>query len=62
MKKIRKYVKCKIGGWFLFSALPHINIHVCTKFHFNPCSTYQYMTQTGIHYTTKWLSGDNITL
>jgi len=46
----------------MFSALPHINIHVFTKFHFNPCSTYQYMTQTGIHYTTKWLSGDNITL
>jgi len=30
-KKLRTNVKCKIGLWFLSSALPLINIYVCTK-------------------------------
>ena len=34
-------VKCKIGSWFLSSALPLINIYVCTKFHINPVCTLQ---------------------
>ena len=43
-------VKCKIGLWFLCSALPLINIYVCTKFHFNPFFTFQDMAWTGIYY------------
>ena len=56
---IRADVKCKIGLWLLCSALPLINIYTCTTFIFNPFCTYQDMAQTGIHYKTKWLSGDN---
>ena len=51
-------VKCQIGLWFLSSALPLINIYVCTKFNFNPFCTFQDMAQTGIHYEKKWLKGD----
>ena len=35
---------------FLSSALPLINIYVFTKFNFNPFSTFQDMTGTGIYY------------
>jgi len=61
MKKSKDiiYVKCKVGLWFLSSALPLINIYVCTKFNFNPFCTFQDMAQTGIHYKTKWLRGGN---
>ena len=53
-------VKCKIGLWFLSSALPLINIYVCTKFNFNPFCTFQDMAQTGIYYEkNKSLMGDN---
>ena len=41
MEKIRTDVKCKIGLWFLSSALPLINNYVCTKFNFNPFCTFQ---------------------
>jgi len=34
-------VKCEIGLWLLFSALPLTNIYVCTKFNFNPFCTFQ---------------------
>jgi len=34
----------------LSSALPLINIYVCTKFNFNPFCTFQDMAQTGIYY------------
>ena len=44
---------------FLSSALPLINIYVCTKFNFNPFCTFQDMARTSNHYKTKWLSGDN---
>ena len=49
--KIREItqVQCKIGVWFLSSALPLINIYVC-KFNFNPFYTFQDMARTGIHY------------
>jgi len=50
------YVKCKIGLWFLSSALPLINIYVCD---FNPFCSFKDMAQTGIHYEKKWLWGDN---
>ena len=40
MKKLRTCIKCKIGLWFLSSALPPINIYVCTKFNFNPFCTW----------------------
>ena len=56
---LRTDVKCKTGIWFVSSAHPLINIYVCTKFHFKTFCTYQDMVQTGIHYKTKWLSGDN---
>ena len=35
-----------IGLYFLSSALPLINIYVCTKFHFNPFCTFQDMART----------------
>jgi len=38
------------GLWFLSSALPLINIYVCTKFNFNPFCTFQDMAQTVIYY------------
>jgi len=42
------------------SALPLINIYVCTKFNFNPFCTFHDMAQAGIHYeNNKWLRGDN---
>ena len=42
------------------SVLPLININVCTKFSFNPFSTFQDMAWTGIHYEqNKWLRADN---
>ena len=43
-------VKCKIALGSLSSALPLINIYVCTKFNFNPFCTFQDMAQTGIYY------------
>ena len=39
-------VKCKIGLWFLSSALPLIYIYVGTKFNFNPFCIFQDMTKT----------------
>jgi len=33
-------VKCKIGLWFLSYVLSFINIYVCTRFNFNPSSTF----------------------
>ena len=42
-------VKCKIGLWFLSSALPLINIFVCTELNFNHFCTFQDMAQKGIH-------------
>ena len=47
-------VKCKIGLWFLSSALPLINIYVCTKFNFDPLCTFQDMTRTCIHYEKSY--------
>ena len=41
--------------WFLSSALPLINIYVCTKFNFDLFGTFQDMGWTGIHYE-KWLT------
>jgi len=52
-------VKCKIGLWFVSSALPLIYIYLCTKYIFNPFCTFKDVAQTGIHYKTQWLSGDN---
>ena len=49
-EKIRTYVKCKIGLWFLSSVLPIINIDVCTEFNFNLFCTFQDMARTGNHY------------
>ena len=48
-------VKCKIGLWFLSTALPLINIIVCTKFNFNPFCTSQNMDRTSNHYETRVL-------
>ena len=48
-----------VGLWILGTALPLINIYVCTKFNFNTFCTFQDMTQTHIHYGEKWLRGDN---
>ena len=47
------HVKCKIGLWLLSSALPLINIYVCTKFNFNPFSTLQDMVRISNHYEKK---------
>ena len=44
--------------WFLSSVLPFINIYVCTKFNFNPFSTFQDMARISNHYE-KWLREDN---
>jgi len=49
-----------IGLCFLSSALPFINIYVCTKLNFDLFGTFQDMARTGIHYD-KWLWGDNST-
>ena len=43
------HVKCKIGLWFLSSALRLINIYVCIKFNFNPFCTFQDMARTRNH-------------
>ena len=43
----------------MYSALPLINIYVCTKFNINPFCTFQDMDHTGMHYGKKWLRGDN---
>ena len=54
--------KCKIGLWFLSTALIFVSLtsmYVPIKFHFNLFCTYQDMAQTGIHYKTKWLRRDN---
>jgi len=32
-----------MGLWLLYSAIPLINIYVCTKFNFNPFCTFQSM-------------------
>ena len=40
------------------SALPLIDIYVCTKFNFNPFCTFQDMARTSNTYE-KWLRGDN---
>jgi len=42
----------------LSSALPVIIIYVCTKFNFNPFSTFQDIAQTGIHYEKKMVMGN----
>jgi len=41
----------------LSSALPFINIYVCTKFNFNPFGTFQYMARTGIYYDKYKVKG-----
>ena len=44
-----------------FCTSSHLHLcyqYVCTKFNFNPFCTFQDIAQTGIHYKTKWLSGD----
>jgi len=48
-------VKCKIGLWFLSTALPLINIYVCTKFNFHPFCTSQNMGRTSNHNETRVL-------
>jgi len=47
-----------IGLCVLSSVLPHINIYVCTKFNFNPFSTFQDMARISNHYENKMLRGD----
>jgi len=52
-KNLREITKVKykmIGLWFLSSSLPLIYIYVCTKFNFNPFSTFQDMARTSNHY------------
>ena len=60
MKRINEITEenCMIELWFLSSALPLINIYICTKFNFNLFGTFQDMVRTGIYYE-KWLWGDN---
>ena len=41
------------------SVLPFNNIYVCTKFNFNPFSTFQRIARINNHYEKKWLMGDN---
>jgi len=52
-------VKCKVGLWLLSTALPLINIYVCTKFNFNPFCTFQDIARRATIMKNKWLWGDN---
>ena len=45
----------KVGVWLLSTALPLINIYVCSKFNFKPFGTFQDMTRTSNHYEKNGL-------